>query len=343
MSNAASPIAERLCSLAALREGQDPVGSVSLTEGLLFIEAATPWSNAFYEADPAGTVQQRVRAAVLAHFAGRHATGAAASPWGLRNVYAIAPDREWSPKDKRRALLALRPRAPFAEYALTEFAFETSDVEGPVALASAFLAERYEPGTFARYEVPRPPVREFFVCTHGHVDICCAKFGIPLYASLRALPGVRAWRTSHFGGHRFAPTVKEFPSGYTWGFVDEEAARAIVSRRPQPEVLARAVRGWIGVDGPLQALDREGLSRFGWDWMSFPRQGAILDGGYDTGSWRGRMTFSAPNGEGAIEGVVIRARELPNAGCGSTWGQNEYLSPEYRVASVQVQFSGVTG
>jgi hypothetical protein len=327
------PIAERLCSLSAIRDGQDPIGSVGLTEGLLFVETPTPWADGFYDADAEGTIQQRIRAVMDAHLAARR-SGAVETPWGLRNVYAIAPDRKWSDPGTRRVILARRTQSRFGEYELTEYRFERKDL-GPVELAAAFTEGRYERERFAAHEVPRPPVREFFVCTHGHVDICCAKFGVPLYATLRGMPDVRAWRTSHFGGHRFAPTVKEFPNGYTWGFVDEEAARLIARRECEPHDVAGKVRGWCGVDGPLQPLDREGLLRFGWGWMSFAREGHLLVADPGTGRWEGRIDYEGPGARGAIEGTVVRARELPNRGCGAHWGEHEYLSPEFAVESVR--------
>jgi hypothetical protein len=187
-------------------------------------------------------------------------------------------------------------------------------------------------------------VRDLFVCTHGHVDICCAKFGIPLYTTLRGKSGVRAWRTSHFGGHRFAPTVKEFPAGYTWGFVDNDAADRIANHSGSMAELERSVRGWCGLEGPLQVLDRAGLVRYGWDWMTFERSGEVLSGDPEVGRWEGRIEFRRPTGEaGTISGVVTRRRELPNRGCGANWGESEYLSPEYALDEVHFSAELVGG
>ena len=331
------PLSDRLCSLSAMRDAQDPIGSVSKTEGLLFIEVPTPWGESFYDGDPAGTLQGRVRAVLDESYERRKAAGNDDPEWGYRGVYAIAPDREWSAPGQRRAILALRPRRPFAQYEVTEFRFATAGFE-PVRLVDDFINDRYSPGEHADFIVERQPLREYFVCTHGHVDICCAKFGVPLYNTLRELPGVRAWRTSHFGGHRFAPTVKEFPAGYTWGFVDAEVATSIAARRVAPSELARNVRGWSGVEGPLQPLDRVGLERFGWDWLEFTRNGTIDSGGDDEGRWEGTVTYTGPGGApGVIRGTVVRGRELSNLGCGANWGEPKHESPEYRLEEVVVE------
>ena len=52
---------------------------------------------------------------------------------------------------------------------------------------------------------------EYFVCTNGQRDVCCARFGLPTYTALRERVGERAWQTTHVGGHRFAPNVLTLP------------------------------------------------------------------------------------------------------------------------------------
>ncbi len=63
---------------------------------------------------------------------------------------------------------------------------------------------------------------QFFVCTNGQRDRCCARFGLPTYAALRALHGDDVWQTTHVGGHRFAPNVLVLPRGDLYGRVHAE-------------------------------------------------------------------------------------------------------------------------
>ena len=70
---------------------------------------------------------------------------------------------------------------------------------------SAVLAD---PG---RYEAVAEP--HYFVCTNGQRDVCCARFGLPVYAGLRAQVGQRVWQVTHLGGHRFAPNVSGSAAG----------------------------------------------------------------------------------------------------------------------------------
>ena len=64
---------------------------------------------------------------------------------------------------------------------------------------------------------------QYFVCTNGRRDLCCARFGLPVYHGLRALVGGRAWQITHLGGHRFAPNVLVLPQGVLYGRVQAQA------------------------------------------------------------------------------------------------------------------------
>ncbi|MCR9278650.1 MAG: sucrase ferredoxin [Pseudomonadaceae bacterium] len=60
---------------------------------------------------------------------------------------------------------------------------------------------------------------QYFVCTNGRRDVCCARFGLPVYRALRDRVGDRAWQVSHVGGHRFAPNVLVLPDAALYGRV----------------------------------------------------------------------------------------------------------------------------
>lgn len=94
---------------------------------------------------------------------------------------------------------------------------------------------------------PAEPIA--LVCTNGKRDVCCAVQGRPVAASLAgcyADPVV--WECSHTGGHRFAPVLIVLPTGYTYGRVNGERAKAALDA-------ARA--GMVAVDG-LRGRSTEG-------------------------------------------------------------------------------------
>lgn len=129
-------------------------------------------------------------------------------------------------------------------------------------------------------QVDDSPLRDLIVCTQGSRDACCGTFGIPLYQSLRdqvvPLPNTRVWRSSHLGGHRFAPTMIDFPTGRCWGFVDEFAAEAILHQRATPAELRRNYRGWVGhTETALQLIEGEILAAIGWKWNEYAQTGTV--------------------------------------------------------------------
>lgn len=334
MTASAELIAERLCAARAVRADEDPIGVGGNVLRMLAVEMPPPWGDSFYDADPDGTVQQRLWAIREAHFERLRALGEQAFATPFPALYAIAPDREWSSPDLRRVLLITRPVGPFASFDIAEYVFpvESSRI---VDLAHACFEAPDTIAALDEFRVPHGGQREFFVCTHGQVDICCAKYGVPLYRQARATPGVRAWRMSHFGGHRYAPTAWEFPAGYKWAFLDQEPTQRVLARDGAAADLRMHVRGWSGVSSKVQLLDRVGLERFGWDWLDFRRQGEVLEEDDEAQRWRVRLEFESPSGEaGVLEGVVVVAREFQETGCGPHFGEYDFQVPEYGLESL---------
>jgi hypothetical protein len=133
----------------------------------------------------------------------------------------------------------------------------------------------------------------------------------------------------HFGGHRYAPTAWEFPSGYKWAFLDEPAAAFVIGRHGT-EGIDRKMRGWSGASLQVQVLDRAGFQRHGWAWLDYQRRGEIIDADEDESRWRVRLHFQSPSGEqGSYEGTVKVARELAAYGCGPEWGEDDFTINEY--------------
>lgn len=100
--------------------------------------------------------------------------------------------------------------------------------------------------------------RQFFVCTHGRHDKCCAKFGQQFYRALRELvadsrKGDEVWESSHLGGHRFAATLLEFPSGRMFGRLGPEQALGLINDQLEPKFL----RGNAYREAWLQAAEIE--------------------------------------------------------------------------------------
>lgn len=322
---------DRLCAVRAARAAQDPIGTGGTTPRLLAIEMPTPWRENLYNGNPDGTAIEQIWALREAYFERLRARPDSAQRFanGTPGFYGIAPVAESDPAT-RRALVYTRPGGAFAQYDAAEYVFP-AESPAMVEFARAFFEAPHDLARYETFRVSRGAERDFFVCTHGQVDICCAKFGVPLYRqACDAGPGVRAWRITHFGGHRYAPTAWEFPSGYKWAYLDEAAARQVLTREGPASAIRLNVRGWSGVAAHVQLLDRAGLDRFGWRWLDFRRAGEVLERDDDGRRSRVRLTFEGPAGEaGAYEGVVSIGREVEEPGCGPRLGEHPYLAPEW--------------
>ena len=96
----------------------------------------------------------------------------------------------------------------------------------------------------------------YLVCTHGKRDKCCAKFGYPLYKSLREGPsGDSVWQSSHVGGDRFAANLLCFPHALFYAHVTEELAREVASRYEQKQIVLENFRGRACYAYPVQAAE----------------------------------------------------------------------------------------
>jgi hypothetical protein len=294
----ASPQSEtrqrRLCSVIARDEGHDPIGTAWAVERMLVVELPLPWPEDFFAARafPAGLGET-----LIALWDEHPNTG----------LLAIAQDRDYSRPDWTRVIDFRYPAPPRAAASRAEYLVPNDRVgefvaglfvDDPAALAIAGIESVSFTG------------RDLLVCTHGTVDACCAVFGYPLYRDLRRIAKAaggecRVWRSTHFGGHRFAPTVLDFPEGRCWGFLDPELGESLILRRGEASELYGSYRGWAGYEEPkAQVLEREALVREGWAWTTWPQGCEVLEED-ERGSMLLRLTAYPPsNSPIAYEGLV---------------------------------------
>jgi hypothetical protein len=144
--------------------------------------------------------------------------------------------------------------------------------------------------------------RDILVCTHGSHDKCCAKYGNPFYFKAVAtvnhlgLRNVRLWQASHFGGHRFAPTMIDFPDGRYYGVLDQDSFKSILTRSGDVKCLNRVYRGWGILPTSIQVLERELILRYGWDWFNYKVAGRITEQNSDKSLIQAELAFEKPDG-----------------------------------------------
>lgn len=294
MTVSGDPRAEsRLCSLVSEANGEDPTGSATPFERCLMLEVKVPWER---DVATSGLFPEGLREIIED-----------ARARGLLDKFtAIMHDPEYSRAGHSRFLHFRRPPGPFARYEKDDFLVPDAEL---VPALEALLAGPDELAHFERYRQETWGVREIMVCTHGSRDACCGKFGFPLYLTLRhrfAKPGtVRVWRSSHIGGHRFAPTLMDLPEGRYWGRLEPEALDELVLRRGPASDLAPFYRGWAGLGTKFeQVAEREILTREGWGWTEHPKTGRVLE--ERDGRVEVRIEYGDPDGSllGAYEATV---------------------------------------
>ncbi len=97
----------------------------------------------------------------------------------------------------------------------------------------------------------------YIVCTNGEYDICCGKFGMPVYLDLaKGKYGAQTWEANHIGGHRFASTFVCLPHGLVYGRVREgKAAQELIKRFERGEVDITSYRGRSSHSSEVQAAE----------------------------------------------------------------------------------------
>jgi hypothetical protein len=323
------------CNVLALEKGLDPAGYATAFDTLMLMEAPLPWKKEMYAA--VGALPQEVIDLIRLNVQRYHETGVLPKARPL----VIAPDAEYSRPGFRRVILFKREAALIAEFTRTEYLLPNTEM-GKLIWA---LAE--ENGTlphFTAYQVEHnQAMRDLLVCTHGTVDAACARFGYPLYNNLRhnyANDHLRVWRVSHFGGHVFAPTMMDMPTGHYWAYVEAAQSPQIVQREGDVAALRGHYRGWAGLTGGfIQAAERELWQRYGWDWFICRKAGMVLaqDPDEEHPQWAEvQISFELPNGQKQTAQAHVEVQHhvetIPTTGYAET-----YKYPQYRVTQLEVR------
>lgn len=313
----------QLCSAVSMKSNEDPVGTAARNELYVFVEVPLPWG---YDAMQAVHFPEGLKI-ILEKAKGE----------GRKFRFLSFASDALSQSGYRRVISYRQPRATFARYARTEFVVPDSKV-GP--LVEQLICEPEKLDQFAAFKADTgEDVRDLFVCTHGSHDVCCGKLGYPMYRLIAeqyaaASQGkLRVWRASHFGGHRFAPTVADFPEGRFWAHLEHADVDTIVHRNKPVAEIAQKYRGWSGMGKFEQMLEREAWIREGWNWIQYEKEGIVL--GEDEQTVTVRIHYQSADGKvsGAYEGTIAAAGQAETGGCGKQPG----TLPQFRVQHIVKQ------
>jgi hypothetical protein len=270
------------CSTWARLNSVQPAGTAGSSRGFLLVEWPPPWPR-----DPS-EIPELVE--LCAHAAAQ----------GVR-VQLVLPNQEGS---EARVVHYSWERSD-GRYAGRELAVSPDEV---VDAGWRILAGSV-------HEASRVNAQVVLICGHGSRDRCCGSLGVALerqFAKEHDADEVRVLRTSHTGGHRFAPTGLVFPEGTAWAYLDASVLRSIQTRnRPASELISH-YRGCSGLESPqMQALEAAVLSEVGWSILDRPRWS-----GEDLPDQSVFQLVIAGERETRWEARVVPSRVLPVPDCG---------------------------
>ncbi|NEU74956.1 sucrase ferredoxin [Hassallia byssoidea VB512170] len=202
-------------------------------------------------------------------------------------------------------------------------------------------------GSTPKYEVKTSVTRDILVCTHGSHDMCCARYGNPFYYHADAtisdlgLDEVRIWKSSHFGGHRFAPTAIDLPEGRYYGALDQESFKSILTRSGDINCLNKVYRGWGILPPAMQVLERELILRYGWDWFDYKVAGKIIKQSLDNCTIEAEITFEKPSGLYTYQARLVKDESKTKELKGSCNATKESVFAKYAVTSLNLLASKV--
>ena len=173
----------------------------------------------------------------------------------------------------------------------------------------------------------RAQLTDALICGHGRRDRCCGTLGTTLALHLASSHvggnSVRLWRTSHTGGHRFAPTMIVLPEATVWAFADPDMVERILRRDGSLDDLVPRYRGCSGLSSPrVQALERAVLAEMGWPLLSSVRLGTDPAGGPVS------LQVQSAGATTYWEAAVTTGRQLPVPVCGSPIEEATKSEPE---------------
>lgn len=287
MTSADVSIAEDLrCSVQTEALAEDPSGSAGFARRVILVELPLPWPkkidrhDLLAEADLGddGTVKLL----------------------GIRSSEATELDRH--------RVIVWERTEPFRGFDRTETVVGPDDLP---ALVTAVADQG--PAALETILAPAPGIQDLLLCTHGTRDRCCGQLGTLLYLELDGvLPhNVRMWRTSHTGGHRFAPTGIHFPHGTTWASLTAELTAAIVEQSVPTHGLGPHYRGNLGISGrPAQIAEGRAFLDRGWPFLDQERS-------VDTDLGADGTVSATVTGSSGLHTVVMRPVDpLPVPACG---------------------------
>lgn len=270
------------CADASKFAQEDIIGTASNYQIYVLVECCGPWE---YEAFNSKQIPQNLKDLIqeIEH-----------SKRKIRFLL-INSDRTKCSSQRKILIYKNQDRELFSGYEKHEF--NVDSIEKVAGIVRSYLA-----GEVPDCEIDNKPSRDILVCTHGSHDMCCARYGNPFYAQATALvselglDNIRVWKSSHFGGHRMAPTAIDLTDGRYYGNLDRTSFQSILTRTGDIECLNKVYRGWGILQNEIQVLERELIMLYGWDWFNYKVSGQMISSDIKHDAFSAEITFEKADG-----------------------------------------------
>lgn len=239
--------ADLRCTVQTAAMAESPSGSAGFSRRVILVELPLPWPKKI----------------------DRHELLAEADLVGDDSVKLLGIRSSEATELDRHRVIVWERTEPFRGFERTETVVERAGLSTLITT----VAENGPAAIEHPVEID-PSIQDLLLCTHGTRDRCCGQLGTLLHLELDGAfrSAVRMWRTSHTGGHRFAPTGIHFPHGTTWSSLDAELTVAIVEQSVSTQRLGAHFRGNLGIGGrPAQIAEGRAFLDRGWPFLDQER------------------------------------------------------------------------
>ncbi|MCG8368783.1 MAG: sucrase ferredoxin [Pseudanabaenales cyanobacterium] len=318
------------CADQARQRGEDCLGTAPTPSTYVCVECPSPWASQQFESK---ATPDNLRCWMAEQDFQRQQT-----------KFLLISSHPSQQQSGARILFFEKPSGPARCYQRRE-----TWVADPAQIVNQL--QRYFSGEKVGIDTTHSRDRDILICTHGAYDRCCGRYGYPLYrrllkwASQPKLSHVRLWQASHIGGHRFAPTLVDFPEGRYYGGISLAQSQQLLLRQGPIQDLLVAYRGWGLLPRPLQVAEAAFFRQYGWDWLQL-RVEYTLTAKDDQEIIRGALLCHAPDDYCRTYGVEVEVDRIQVCGsCGdqlSAWALKYHLrhqSPPQLIKGKQPQRS----
>jgi hypothetical protein len=269
------------CAQESRQAGEDPIGSANYSHFCVLIECQPPWASEALDSKPIPSTLRVLQEEVLSR--------------GIYVDFLLMYSEKIKQENSVRCIIFRKQDGFSTGYSKQEFL--VPDIGDVAAIVKSILFDNK-----LIHQNIEIFTRDILVCVHGSQDRCCAKYGNPFYReALRtvanlSLENIRIWQVSHFGGHRFAPTAIDFPEGRYYARLDQSSFTSILTKVGDINCLKNIYRGWGILPYPAQALEREMIFRYGWDWFNYQVEFQIIEQNEDATHSCIKLNFEKPDG-----------------------------------------------